>query len=71
MSLAEKEIYRFGRFILDPTEGMLSCEGMPILLTPKAIRHALSLCLVSSHGHVLTKDELLEQVWAGPFRRRS
>jgi len=32
MSLADKEIYRFGHFILDPTERVLSCEGMPVSL---------------------------------------
>ena len=60
MSLAEKEIYRFGHFTLDPTERVLSCEGTPVSLTPKAFDTLL--CLVRNHGHVLTKDELLKQV---------
>ena len=65
MSLAEKEIYRFGHFTLDLTERVLSCEGMPVSLTPKAFDTLL--CLVRNHGHVLTKDELLKQVWPDTF----
>src|SRR6516162_6357896 len=65
MSLTEKEIYRFGHFILDPTERVLSCEGIPVSLTPKAFDTLL--CLVRNHGHVLSKDELLKQVWPDTF----
>src|SRR6516165_10815970 len=65
MSLAEKEIYRFGHFTLDLTERVLSCEGIPVSLTPKAFDTLL--CLVRNHGHVLSKDELLKQVWPGTF----
>src|SRR6516164_11842102 len=65
MSLAEKEIYRFGHFTLDLTERVLSCEGIPVSLTPKAFDTLL--CLVRNHGHVLTKDELLKQVWPDTF----
>jgi len=65
MSLAEKEIYTFGHFTLDLTERVLSCEGMPVSLTPKAFDTLL--CLVRNHGHVLTKDELLKQVWPDTF----
>jgi len=65
MSLTEKEIYRFGHFILDPTERVLSCEGMPVSLTPKAFDTLL--CLVRNHGHILTKDELLKEVWPDTF----
>jgi len=65
MSLAEKEIYRFGHFTLDLTERVLSCEGMPVSLTPKTFDTLL--CLVRNHGHVLTKDELLKQVWPDTF----
>ena len=65
MSLAEKEIYRFGHFTLDLTERVLSCEGIPVSLTPKAFDTLL--CLVRNHGHVLSKDELLKQVWPDTF----
>src|SRR5215831_10392785 len=65
MSLAEKEIYRFGHFTLDPTERVLSCEGTPVSLTPKAFDTLL--CLVRNPGRMLTKDELLKQVWPDTF----
>src|SRR5215469_9826381 len=65
MSLAEKEIYQFGHFTLDPTERVLSCEGMPLPLTPKAFDTLL--CLVRNPGRMLTKDELLKQVWPDTF----
>jgi len=65
MSLADKEIYRFGHFILDPTERVLWCEGMPVSLTPKAFDTLF--CLVRNHGHIITKDELLKQVWPDTF----
>jgi hypothetical protein len=65
MSLTEKEIYKFGHFILDATERELLCEGTPVSLTPKAFDTLL--CLVRNHGHMLTKDELLNQVWPDTF----
>jgi len=65
MSLTEKEIYRFGHFTLDATERALLCEGTPVSLTPKAFDTLL--CLVRNHGHMLTKDELLKQVWPDTF----
>jgi TolB-like protein/DNA-binding winged helix-turn-helix (wHTH) protein/Tfp pilus assembly protein PilF len=65
MSLAEKEIYNFGHFTLDPAERALSCEGKPLSLTPKAFDTLLYL--VRNPGRLLTKDELLKQVWPGTF----
>src|SRR3974377_1422188 len=65
MSLTEKEIYRFGHFTLHATERARWCEGTPVSLTPKAFDTLL--CLVRNHGHVLTKDELLKQVWPDTF----
>jgi TolB-like protein/DNA-binding winged helix-turn-helix (wHTH) protein len=61
----EKEIYRFGSFLLDPVERILSCQGNPVSLTPKAFDTLL--CLVRNQGRMLTKDELLKQVWPGTF----
>lgn len=65
MSLAQKEIYKFGHFILDPAEHVLSCEGMAISLTPKAFDTLL--CLLRNPGRMLTKDELLKQIWPDTF----
>jgi TolB-like protein/DNA-binding winged helix-turn-helix (wHTH) protein/Flp pilus assembly protein TadD len=65
MSLMEKEIYEFGPFLLDPTERTLSCDGAIVSLTPKAFETLL--CLVRNQGRVLTKDELLKQIWPDTF----
>ena len=60
-----KRLYRFGPFHLDPAEHLLLRDGEPIPLRPKEF--AVLLALVENHGHVLTKDELLQDVWSGQF----
>src|SRR3984957_10274151 len=65
MSLMEKEIYEFGPFLLDPTERILSCDGSIVSLTPKAFETLL--CLVRNPGRILTKDELLKEIWPDTF----
>jgi DNA-binding winged helix-turn-helix (wHTH) protein len=65
MPFVEKEIYTFGHFVLDPAERVLSCEGTPVYLTPKAFDTLLFL--VRNPGRMLTKDELLKQVWPDTF----
>src|SRR5215469_4780130 len=65
MPLLDKEIYRFDRFVLDPVERILSCDGTPVSLTPKALDTLI--CLVRNQGRMVTKDELLKQVWPGTF----
>jgi TolB-like protein/DNA-binding winged helix-turn-helix (wHTH) protein len=65
MSLMEKEIYEFGPFLLDPAERILSCDGTIVSLTPKAFETLL--CLVRNQGRMLTKDELLKQIWPDTF----
>jgi DNA-binding winged helix-turn-helix (wHTH) protein/tetratricopeptide (TPR) repeat protein len=65
MSLLEKEIYGFGPFLLDPRERILSCDGTIVSLTPKAFETLL--CLVRNQGRMLTKDELLKQIWPDTF----
>ena len=65
MPLVDKEIYRFDRFVLDPIERILSCGGTPVSLTPKAFDTLI--CLVRSQGRMVTKDELLRQVWPDTF----
>lgn len=55
--------YRFGSFWLSPAERMLLHDGEPVALAGKAFD--LLVALVSQHGHLLTKDELLRRVWPG------
>src|SRR5215471_4284070 len=65
MPLVDKEIYGFDRFVLDPVERILTCDGSPVSLTPKAFDTLI--CLVRNQGRMVTKDELLRQVWPDTF----
>src|SRR5687767_7306009 len=61
MSRPAKHSYGFGPFRLDPTEHVLLRDGEPVPIRPKEF--AVLLALVKNHGHVLTKDELMQGVW--------
>ena len=65
MPLVEKDIYGFDRFVLNPVERVLSYDGTSVPLTPKAFDTLI--CLVRNQGHMVTKDELLRQVWPDTF----
>ena len=65
MSLTEKEMYEFGPFSLDPAERIISRDGTLLPLTPKVFDTLV--CLVRNRGRLLTKDELLKEVWPGTF----
>lgn len=53
--------YRFGPFELEPDERRLLAGQRPVRLGPHAFD--LLLTLVDRAGHLVTKDELFEQVW--------
>jgi predicted ATPase/DNA-binding winged helix-turn-helix (wHTH) protein/tetratricopeptide (TPR) repeat protein len=55
------ELYRFGRFTLDPAESRLSADGVPVALGSTDIR--LLLALVERAGALVTKDDLVSRVW--------
>ena len=59
----EQATFRFGRFVLIPSERLLLSDGKSVALTGKAFD--LLATLVRHAGHLLTKDELLEAVWPG------
>ena len=63
MSENGKQIYKFDSFLLDEGERRLSRDGELIPLKPKSLD--LLLVLVRSGGSLVTKDELLEEVWRG------
>src|SRR5258705_10786557 len=60
-SPAPPEHYRFGPFELEPDKRRLLKDGATISLRPRAFD--LLLTLVDHAGHLVTKDELLDQVW--------
>jgi TolB-like protein/DNA-binding winged helix-turn-helix (wHTH) protein/Flp pilus assembly protein TadD len=65
MSLNQKELYEFGPFSLDPQERTLWRDGKVLAVTPKVFDTLLFL--VRNQGRVLSKDELLQEVWPGTF----
>ena len=61
----DKIIYRFGRFEIDARECLLSSGGEIVPLTPKIF--VMLLLLVENNGRMLSKDEIMETVWADSF----
>jgi len=54
--------YRFGKFTLQTGDRRLSCDGHEIYLRPKT--YDTLLYLLQRPGHLVTKHELLDAVWA-------
>jgi TolB-like protein/DNA-binding winged helix-turn-helix (wHTH) protein len=55
--------FRWGCFTLDPRRRSLSCDGKMVKLAERLFD--VLLYLVSNHGRVVERDELLREVWAG------
>lgn len=58
-------VYEFGSFKLEIAEQRLLRDGVAVSLAPKEFE-TLRL-LVERHGRLVTKQELLDRVWAGTF----
>ena len=65
MRVFQDQAFEFGDFILLPGERLLLCRGEPVLLTAKSFD--LLVALVRRSGQLVTKDELLEEVWPNVF----
>ena len=63
--MSEWEQYQFGEFTLDVGERRLSRGGTPIHVGPKT--YDVLVALVRKPGRLVTKLELLEQVWPAAF----
>ncbi len=57
--------YAFGPFYLNPSEHILLRDGRRLELRPKLF--ATLVMLVSNAGRLLTKEELLQDIWPGAF----
>ncbi|HYK35828.1 winged helix-turn-helix domain-containing protein [Alloacidobacterium sp.] len=57
--------YNFGPFRLVPSEHLLLREETPVPLAPKAFE--LLLALVQRHGHLVNRDELMQEIWPDSF----
>lgn len=60
-----KRIYRFADFTLDVSEHRLQREGEEIYLQPRTFETLLYL--IEHQGHLATKRELLDALWADTF----
>lgn len=63
--MAEKILYQFDGFCLDPDKRTLSRSGELRPLRP--IAFDLLLALVESHGRTVAKSELIKRVWQSTF----
>ena len=63
--MRDRASFQFGDFVLVPRERLLLREHEPVPLTGKAFD--LLLFLVSRSGQLVSKDELLQEVWPGRF----
>ena len=60
-----KALYEFGKFRCDPREHLLLCGDKPVSLSPKSFE--ILVALIQSNGRLLTKEELMQQVWPDSF----
>lgn len=58
-------VFEFGPFRLEPAESRLTKNGAPVPITPKALE--LLVALVARSGSLVTKDELVAEVWPDTF----
>ena len=58
-------LYEFGDYRLDAAERLLLCGDRPVALTPKAFDTLL--VLVRHNGHLVSKDQLMKEVWSDAF----
>jgi DNA-binding winged helix-turn-helix (wHTH) protein/Tfp pilus assembly protein PilF len=65
MDVPENQAFQFGDFVLIPKERLLLAGGKPVHLTAKAFD--LLAILVRRCGHLVSKDELLREVWPDTF----
>jgi DNA-binding winged helix-turn-helix (wHTH) protein/tetratricopeptide (TPR) repeat protein len=63
--MTDRANFQFGDFLLVPRERLLLRDRAPVPLTGKAFD--LLLALVRRSGQLVSKDELLEEVWPGRF----
>jgi DNA-binding winged helix-turn-helix (wHTH) protein/tetratricopeptide (TPR) repeat protein len=63
--MTDREVYGFGDYALEVGERRLSTGGSVVALTPKM--HDVLVALVRRAGHLVTKRELLAEVWPDSF----
>ena len=71
MSLAVNHLYEFGAFRLDTDERVLRRldDGASVPITPKVF--SILLLLVENQGRILSKEEMMNAIWADTFVEES
>jgi Tol biopolymer transport system component/DNA-binding winged helix-turn-helix (wHTH) protein len=64
-TVPSRRSYEFGPFRLDPAEHLLARDGQALAIPPKAFD--LLTVLVARAGHLVTKEDLLKDVWPNAF----
>jgi TolB-like protein/DNA-binding winged helix-turn-helix (wHTH) protein len=65
LRLTMGDVYRFGPFVMDPEEHVLTRDGTPIPITRKA--SDILLYLVQHPNRVVAKQDLMKAVWPDTF----
>src|SRR4028118_2190097 len=65
MPRQDRELYEFEGFVVDPYRRLLTRDGEPVPLPPKAL--ATLVALLERHGQVVEKEELIQTVWPATF----
>jgi TolB-like protein/Flp pilus assembly protein TadD len=63
--MRSQRVYRFGNFLLDPVSRLLSSNNQEITIAPKPFE--LLAVLVERHGQAVSKEQLIELIWANTF----
>lgn len=61
----EERLYRFDGFAVDPVRRLLTRDGEPVVITPKAL--SVLLILLERPGQPVEKDELMRRIWPDTF----
>src|SRR3984957_12795085 len=69
MTMEPRILYEFGPFRMDPDPQVLLRENEPVPVTPKAFETLLAL--VRRSRDVVSKEELLKEVWPDSFVEES
>ena len=65
MEFRSDDHYEFGDFLLDRGERLLTRQGRPLDVTPKALE--ILLLLVENAGRTVTKEEIFGRVWPDSY----
>lgn len=65
MSSKQRHLYEFGPFCLNMSERLLSRDGEPVSLPPKALETLI--VLVRQQGRLVEKEELMKALWPESF----